>query len=340
MATILASLPHLVEGTSSCNSWQLSIRNAIRDPAVLLQELGIPSEKLGTGSLAPSFPLLVPREFVARMQPGNLNDPLLRQILPTAEELAPTDGFQADPVGDNAAEVIPGLLQKYAGRALLVTTGACAVHCRYCFRREFQYERVPKSPNAWQPAIDYIAQDSSLSEILLSGGDPLMLADSSLSWLVDQLNRLPHIQRLRIHTRVPVMIPQRICDELLSWIRRARMQVIFVTHINHAQEIDDNLRQAIDQLRTAGVLLLNQSVLLRGINDTVAELKTLSERLVAMGVLPYYLHQLDRVRGAAHFEVPVSEGRDLIAQLRALVPGYCVPKYVAEIAGEVSKRPL
>ncbi len=246
----------------------------------------------------------------------------------------------ADPVDDAAAELLPGLLKKYASRALLVTTGACAVHCRYCFRREYPYSSVPKSPAAWQPAIERIASDSSIEEVILSGGDPLMLADQSLSWLVDQFNDIPHVQRLRVHTRVPVVIPQRICDEMLDWLDRARMQTIVVTHINHPQEIHELLVESLQKLRTTRAMVLNQAVLLRGINDDVSTQRELSRRLIAAGVLPYYLHQLDRVRGAGHFEVPIEAGREIISLLRAQISGFGVPKYVWEQPGELSKRPL
>lgn len=354
MATILASSSQLVEATSATPSWQEAVQRAFRDSQSLLTALGLQAElatKEESGSENASetqklrsaeeqFPVFVPLEFASRMRPGDPKDPLLRQVLstPTEGELFP--GFSSDPVGDLTAERLPGLLKKYSGRALLVTTGSCAVHCRYCFRREFPYPDVPKSPRAWKPALDMIAQDESLREVVLSGGDPLMLSDSSLEWLVEHINGIPHIARLRIHSRVPVVIPQRVCDALLAWVAASRMQVVFVLHINHAREIDRHVVSAMHRLRAAGVMLLNQSVLLRGVNDSVQDLLELSEQLLAAGVLPYYLHQLDRVQGAAHFEVPVAEGLELISKLRALISGYAVPKYVSEVAGEASKRPL
>lgn len=344
MATILASRSLLVEATSGPVSWPQAVQRAIRDSRTLLAALGLPPETAGpadaVGQAENAFPVFVPWEFVARMQPGDPHDPLLRQVLGTANEVQNAPGFVSDPVGDGAAEVLPGLLQKYESRALLVATGTCAVHCRYCFRRQFPYSEVPKSPTAWQPAIDHIAGDHSLEEVILSGGDPLMLSDSSLQWLVEQLARMPHIIRLRIHSRVPVVIPQRVCDELLAWITAARQQVIFVSHINHPQEIDGGVRAALGRLRAAGAMLLNQAVLLRGINDSVEVQRELSVRLVSAGVMPYYLHQLDRVQGAADFEVPLEQGRRIIAALRAQLSGYGVPKYVAEIPGDTSKRPL
>jgi len=344
MATILASTQQLVEASSPLPAWPQAMARAIRDTKTLLSVLELPPDAAGEVQqiqlAEQDFPLLVPWEFVARMRPRDPADPLLRQVLATSSETEFSDGYGSDPVGDGAAEVLPGLLQKYQGRALLVTTGACAVHCRYCFRRQFPYSDVPKTPSAWQPAIDHIAGDTSLDELILSGGDPLMLSDRSLMWLVQQANSLPHIARLRIHTRVPIIIPQRVCDDLLAWVHAARMQVIFVVHINHPHEIDDAVRAAIGRLRDAGVMLLNQSVLLRGINDDVAVQRDLSAQLLSVGVLPYYLHQLDRVQGAAHFEVPQSQGQAIIADLRSQISGYAVPKYVAEVAGDSSKRPL
>lgn len=344
MATILAAHPHLVEATSGHVSWSEAIRRAVRDVETLLAALGLPLEICGPEehwrAAAQQFPLFVPWEFIARMQPGDPHDPLLRQVLITHQEGGEQAGFLSDPVGDSAAELLPGLLQKYASRVLLVTTGACAVHCRYCFRREYPYSEVPKSPAAWQPAIERITEDSSIEEVILSGGDPLMLADHSLSWLVDQINDIPHIERLRLHTRVPVMIPSRINDDLLEWLTRARMQTIIVTHINHPNEIDAPLAEALAKLRSTGAVLLNQSVLLRGINDCLATQRELSRKLIAVGVLPYYLHQLDRVRGAGHFEVPIETGREIISLLRAQFSGFGVPRYVVERAGEESKRSL
>ncbi len=344
MATILAANPYLVEATSGKVSWSEAIRRAVRDVEMLLSALGLPLEICGPEeqwrTSAEQFPLFVPWEFVARMQPGDANDPLLRQVLVTSQESGSQLGFSADPVDDAAAEVLPGLLQKYASRALLVTTGACAVHCRYCFRREYPYSQVPKSPTAWRAAIEHIASDSSIEEVILSGGDPLMLADQSLRWLVEQLNAISHVERLRIHTRVPVMIPQRIGDELLDWVGHSRMQTIVVTHINHPNEIDHTLTAAIHQLRTTGAILLNQAVLLRGINDQVETQRELSRRLIAAGILPYYLHQLDRVRGAGHFEVPIETGREIMELLRAQFSGFGVPKYVWEQPGHTSKQPL
>lgn len=344
MATILAAHPHLVEATSGQVSWQEAIRRAVRDLGTLLATLGLPPNACGPEAelqaAIKQFPLLVPWEFIARMQPGNPHDPLLLQVLPTHQEGRPQPGFSADPVGDGQAELLPGLLQKYTSRALLVTTGACAVHCRYCFRREYPYSEVPKSPTSWQPAIDRVAADSSIEEVILSGGDPLMLADQSLNWLVENLNDISHVERLRIHSRVPVMIPARVNDAMLAWLSGARMQTIFVSHINHPNEIHGPLGEAFDRVRSTGAILLNQSVLLKGVNDEATIQRELSRKLISVGVVPYYLHQLDRVRGAQHFEVPIATGQEIISLLRAQFSGFGVPKYVCEQPGDSSKRAL
>jgi L-lysine 2,3-aminomutase len=267
-------------------------------------------------------------------------DPLLRQVLPIADELAEQPGFNPDPVGDEAARLAPGLLQKYSGRALFITTGACAVHCRYCFRRQYPYSESPRSPTDWQPAIDHIATDPTIDEVIFSGGDPLTLVDEQLAALTQRISRVGHVRRLRIHTRLPIVIPQRVTSELLDWLCGTRLTPIMVVHANHPREIDDPTAAALSRLIAAGIPVLNQSVLLRGVNDNAAALIDLSRRLVDLGVMPYYLHQLDRVTGAAHFEVPISRGLELIDQMRRALPGYAVPRYVQEVAGETHKRVL
>jgi EF-P beta-lysylation protein EpmB len=271
------------------------------------------------------------------MRKGESADPLLRQVLPIESELLSPQGFTADPVGDESATLSAGLLRKYSSRALLVTTGACAVHCRYCFRRHFPYSESPRSPDDWQPAIDRIAVDRSIDEVILSGGDPLMLVDEHLAELARHLAEVPHLRRLRVHTRLPIMIPQRVTDELLGWLRGTRLAPIMVVHANHAQEIDEPTAAALARLINAGIPVLNQSVLLAGVNDSAAALIDLSRRLIDLRVMPYYLHQLDRVQGAAHFEVPIERGLELTEQMRAALPGYAVPRYVQEVAGEANK---
>jgi EF-P beta-lysylation protein EpmB len=274
------------------------------------------------------------------MRRGDPSDPLLRQVLPLESELLTPQGFTADPVGDKSATLGPGLLQKYSSRALLITTGACAVHCRYCFRRHFPYSESPRSPDDWQPAIDRITADPSIDEAILSGGDPLTLVDEHLAELARRLATVPHLRRLRIHTRLPIMIPQRVTDELVDWLRGTRLAPIMVVHANHAQEIDEPTAAALARLVDAGIPVLNQSVLLAGVNDKAEALIDLSRRLVELRVMPYYLHQLDRVQGAAHFEVPISRGLELIDQMRRALPGYAVPRYVQEVAGASHKHVL
>lgn len=321
--------------------WKQHLREAIRDPEELCRVLELPREWAKTASdAAAEFPLLVPRGYVARMRKGDPADPLLRQILPLEAEAAPTPGFTADPVGDAAAERTPGLLHKYQGRVLLVTTGACAVHCRYCFRRHFPYETSPKGAAAWDEALAHIAADRSIHEVILSGGDPLTLVDETLAALADRIAAIPHVRRLRVHTRLPIMIPERVDDRLLAWLAGSRLTPIMVLHANHANELDETVAAACHRLAFEGVLLLNQTVLLRGVNDSADALAELSERLAELRVTPYYLHQLDRVAGAAHFEVPVEEGQQIVAELQSRLPGYLVPRYVQEIAGATSKTTL
>lgn len=321
--------------------WRTELKNAVRDPAQLLAALDLPQELMEPArAAAASFPLFAPWPYIGRMTPGSLDDPLLRQVLPLGEELADVEGFHQDAVGDLVAAKSAGLLQKYRGRALLITTGACAVHCRYCFRRHFPYSTAPRSVDDWETALELLRADETIDEVLLSGGDPLTLVDSTLAELADRLAAIPHIRRLRIHTRLPIVIPQRVTGELLDWLRGTRLTPIMIVHANHAQEIDESVADAFARLSDAGIPLLNQAVLLRGVNDCEQALVALSRRLVDLRVMPYYLHQLDRVAGAAHFEVPVEQGLKLIAAIRRQLPGYAVPRYVQEIAGEPHKRVL
>lgn len=318
--------------------WQRLLKNAVRDPLELCRTLQLPDQYHAAAvRAARGFPLFVPRGYVDLMRRGDPADPLLRQVLPLADELADVPGFSADPVGDGAATLTPGLLHKYAGRALLVLTGACAVHCRYCFRREFPYHESPRSPDQWQDAIDCIAADETIDEVILSGGDPLMLRDEPLAQLAERLAASGHVRRMRIHSRLPIVLPERVCDDLLAWLRGTRLTPIMVVHVNHPAELSPAVEAALGRLAEAGVPLLNQSVLLAGVNDDADTLTELCRRLVDLRVMPYYLHQLDRVRGAAHFEVPEATGRRLIAQLRRRLPGYAVPRYVREIPGEAHK---
>lgn len=321
--------------------WQQELARAVRDPAELLALLDLDPALLPAAEVAArAFPLRVPRGYVARMRRGDAADPLLRQVLPLAAEQDIVPGFGRDPVGDLAAMTVPGLLHKYRGRVLLTTTGACAIHCRYCFRRHFPYDDANPAANRWQQALDYVARDASIEEVILSGGDPLTLADEKLADLCRRLGAFEHVRRVRFHTRLPIVLPERVTASLLAAIRPVRGTSVVVVHANHANEIDDAVRAALDALRQAGHTLLNQSVLLRGVNDDVDALCDLSAKLFGAGVLPYYLHLLDRVQGAAHFDVDVETASRLHAALRARLPGYLVPRLVREEAGLPGKTPV
>jgi EF-P beta-lysylation protein EpmB len=322
-------------------TWQEAFKDAVRDPAELCRLVELPCRYVAGAKLAAGeFPLFVPRGYVARIRTGDPHDPLLRQVLPLEVESVSPAGFRTDPVGDAQATLVPGLLHKYPSRVLMVTTGACAVHCRYCFRRHFPYGEGPRSIDEWQPALEQIALDSTIREVILSGGDPLTLVDTHLAELVRRLAAVRHVRRLRVHTRLPIMIPERVTEKLIHVLRDTRLTPIVVVHANHANELDGAVAGALARLVDAGIVLLNQTVLLRGVNDSADALAELCERLVDLRVMPYYLHQLDRVAGAAHFEVPVPEGRRLMAQLRRRLPGYAVPRYVQERAGAGHKTVL
>lgn len=324
--------------------WQQALRDCVSDPQELADCLGLGREWVGPARRAAArFPLRVPRSYLARMRCGDAADPLLRQVLPLDAELLVTPGYVADPVGDLNALAGQGLLHKYHGRALLVTTGACAIHCRYCFRREFPYGEQHAGRRAFADSLAAIRADSSITEVLLSGGDPLTLSDRRLAGLLEGLEAIPHVRRIRVHTRLPVVLPERVDAGFLAvWNSLRRLQRIVVIHANHAQELRDaaDVQAALGALRAAGTTLLNQSVLLRGVNDSSAALEELSLVLFESGVLPYYLHMLDPVRGAAHFDVPEDEARRLHATLTARLPGYLVPRLVREVAGAAAKTML
>jgi EF-P beta-lysylation protein EpmB len=321
------------------SAWRDQIRTAFRDPAELLAHLDLAPD----GSRFPSkppFPMLVPRAFAGRMEPGNPRDPLLLQVLPDYRETETVSGFVSDPVGDNASRKVRGLLHKYAGRALLITTGACAVHCRYCFRQAFPYATDHAGPGQSDTAIDYIASRPDIEEVILSGGDPLMLSTDQLQKLSDQLRSIKHIRRLRLHTRLPVVLPDRITTRFCEWIDSLPWPVVVVIHANHAREFDDQVDQAMVRLRRAGAHLLNQSVLLAGINDNTEALVALMRRSFSAHVLPYYLHLLDRVAGAARFESDQQHALTLHDAMRVQLSGYLVPRLVREKAGAPYKLPV
>ncbi len=323
------------------SSWQDEIRRASRDPCTLPELTGIAATDLPvSGAAQAQFPLRVPDSYLKRMRRGDSMDPLLRQILPSAAEDREVPGFGADPLGEAGQQPVPGLLTKYPGRVLLVVTGVCAIHCRYCFRRHFPYQDNHAGRDNWRPALDVIRNDSSVHEVILSGGDPLSLSDDKLVMLLDELAAIDHVRRIRIHSRMPVVVPARVTDAFTSLQARLRPRIIMVIHANHGNEIDKETAAALERLHGSGLALLNQSVLLKGVNDDAAVLAELSERLFEARVLPYYLHILDPVAGAAHFLVDDDTARKIMADLRARLPGYLVPKLVREEEGELSKTPL
>lgn len=321
--------------------WQRELAEAVRDIDELLDLLELDRAAVGWDPGAQGeFPLRVPRPFVARMRKGDPKDPLLLQVLPRREELETPSGWDEDPLREAEVSPLDGLLHKYHGRALVVLTGACAVHCRYCFRRHFPYAEHRLDDERWQRILDYLAADPSIEEVLLSGGDPLSLGDSLLERRVDALAAIPHLRRLRLHTRQPVVLPSRVDERLTAWLTGTRLRPIVVLHTNHAREVDDSVRVAIRRLNQAGALILNQSVLLRGVNDSADALSDLSNILFDTGVLPYYLHVTDRVRGAAHFEVDEHTARRLVEDVMGRLPGYLVPRLVREIPGAPAKSPI
>ena len=320
---------------SECD-WQTAMKRAIRSEADLRRAVGLPpAEEVGAG-----FATFVPLEYVRRIEPGEPADPLLLQVLPRPEERSSVAGFTSDPVGDLHSLTAGGLIHKYEGRALLISSGVCAVHCRYCFRREFPYQDAGSRVDSWQPALDYLRDHEELDEVILSGGDPLTLVDQTLFRLISAVEAIPHVARLRIHSRMPIVIPQRLTAELTARLASSRLAVWLVVHANHPRELDTQVLEHLARVRSAGIPLLNQAVLLRGVNDCHQTLAALCRKLVNHGVQPYYLHQLDRVNGSAHFEVSVTEGLNLMRHLEHSLPGYAVPKYVGEHAGEPSKTSL
>jgi EF-P beta-lysylation protein EpmB len=334
--------------TAALPDWQQQLAGAVRDPLELLALLGLTPQDVGPhvtaeglAAAARDFPLRVPLGFVARMRRGDPADPLLRQVLPIPEELRAVEGYGTDPLDEISAREAPGLLQKYAGRALLVTTGACAVHCRYCFRRHYDYAAdQDEAQPRWAGALASLAADQTTDEVILSGGDPLSLGNARLAALLARLAQLPHLARLRIHTRTPIVLPARVDAGLLALLQDWRDRLVIVVHANHPAEIDAPTATALRALAGHSAALLNQSVLLAGVNDDAAVLAQLSRSLFAAGALPYYLHQLDRVAGAAHFAVDDATALRLHSHLIDTLPGYLVPRLVREIPGAAGKTPL
>jgi EF-P beta-lysylation protein EpmB len=333
----VAARPALDAGTD----WHRSLARAVRCPEELIRRLELPDRLLPAARRAArEFPLMVTESYLDRIQAGDLHDPLLRQILPLASETETHPEFSRDAVGDTAARIAPGLIHKYRGRALLIATGTCAIHCRYCFRRHYDYQQDPRQLDAWQPALRLLRADTSLQELILSGGDPLMLVDRRLRDLIGLIEDIPHIKRLRIHTRLPIVLPERIDDTLQTVLREHRLQTVVVVHANHARELSGDCADALTRLADSSHLLFNQAVLLHKVNDTADAQVELCERLLDLRVIPYYLHQLDRVEGGQHFEVSDARARKIMAEMRCRLPGYAVPRLVREVAGAAHKVPL
>ncbi|SHK33675.1 L-lysine 2,3-aminomutase [Marinobacter antarcticus] len=323
-------------------SWQQLLSDSITSPRELLARLDLPAEIWLAGAEAGHrlFPVRVPDPFLARMEKGNPADPLLRQVLPMDLETNTVEGFVTDPLQEDDAIQTTGLIRKYRSRALLMVTGQCAINCRYCFRRHFPYDEQRLSPADRQRVLDTLAASPEINEVIFSGGDPLAVNDQLLAQWASAISSIPHIRRIRLHTRLPVVIPQRVCNTLLKWISSTPVQVVIVLHINHPAEIDQPTRRALSYLRSAGATLLNQSVILRGVNDDAGVLEDLSEALFDAGVLPYYLHAFDPVAGAQHFDVSDDEARLLVRELLSRLPGFLVPRLVREVPGEATKTPI
>ena len=337
-------MAHIVtQNTQSREDWLQQLADVITEPAELLEYLALsdsPEWQKGHDARR-LFALRVPYAFARRMKKGDPNDPLLLQVMTSANEFIATPGYSTDPLEEqDDAIAVPGLLHKYINRALLLVKGGCAVNCRYCFRRHFPYQENQGNKANWRHALDYIRQQPELDEIIFSGGDPLMAKDHELAWLLDEIETIPHIKRLRIHSRLPVVIPARITKALTQRFSQSRLQILLVTHVNHANEIDSEFCDAMTRLKRANVTLLNQGVLLRGVNDNADTLAKLSNALFDAGIMPYYLHVLDRVQGAAHFMVPDDEARLIMRELMTKVSGYMVPKLTREIGGEPSKTTI
>jgi EF-P beta-lysylation protein EpmB len=331
-----------VELTLATETWQQQLRNVVSSRAELLALLGLENSEVGdAGGACEEFALKVPRSFVRRMRSGDPRDPLLLQVLSSAQEMQLTSGYSQDPVGENGPTLPErGIIHKYQGRVLLIVSGACAVNCRYCFRRHFPYNDHQNSREQWSEALQFIRDDDSIEEVILSGGDPLVAPDALLQQLLARIADIDHVRRLRIHTRLPVVIPERVTPELLDAVTHPGLQTVVVIHCNHAREIDESVRAAMTRFRDAGIMIFNQAVLLAGINDSVEAQLTLSRQLFAAGVLPYYLHVLDKVQGAAHFDVTEDRAQHIIGELAAALPGYMVPKLVRDIAGANAKVPV
>jgi len=322
------------------SDWKTLLHQSKISTRELLSAVRLPEHPLASESAEQLFQLRVPAPFLAKIEKSNPDDPLLLQILPQKAEHLEVSGFSADPLDEQGYSPAKGLIHKYRNRVLLLVSQTCAINCRYCFRREFPYVDHRQSKQQWQSALEYIRQRPEINEVILSGGDPLVHTDDYLFWLLSELDQISHVSRIRIHTRLLVSLPQRIDQHFLGGIEQIRTKLVMVMHCNHANELDEDVAHAVKQLKTREITVLNQSVLLKSVNDKVAILQQLSERLFAMGVLPYYLFTLDKVKGAAHFDIPIDKARQLYRELLGSLPGYLVPKLVMEIAGRSSKTPI
>lgn len=333
----MAILATINDSVRAALGWKEQMKRAIRDPFELAKRLELPKPDKNQLAASRAFGLFVPEAFLSRIEIGNPQDPLLLQVLPQSHEILHQEDYSSDPLNEAQAKQAEGLLQKYAGRVLLITSSVCAVNCRYCFRRHFPYEQTPHSDHQWQNAIEHIANDSTIEEVIFSGGDPLTLVDEKLATIVRQVDEIPHVSRIRFHSRLPIVIPDRITPEFTDLLKSVKCKVVFVIHSNHANELDESVRQSLRRLKDCCSQLLNQSVLLRDVNDSPSALVDLSKRLIECDVLPYYLHQLDRVQGASHFEVDIEEGKKLIQEIRRQLPGYAVPRFTIEEPGKPNK---
>lgn len=335
-------MQNIATSSQPAASWQEQLRQCIQQPEQLLSILGLTAAEAGLSEAAcRQFPLKVTHSFVNRMRRGDPTDPLLLQVLATAQEDLQQPGFSTDPVGEiGQANPRPGVLHKYHGRALLIVTAGCAIHCRYCFRRHFPYQENRNTRSQWQGTLDYVARDDSIEEVILSGGDPLIVTDAQLASLVDDIAAIPHVKRLRVHTRLPVVLPDRVTDSLVQAITRPHLDTVVVVHSNHANEINDEVRAAMSALAHHGITLLNQAVLLAGINDTVQAQSELNRALFEAGILPYYLHLMDKVHGASHFDSAEANALQLHRAVQARLPGYMVPRLVKEEPGAPGKTLL
>jgi len=322
----------------SSTPWQDALRHVITDPKELLHLLELdPALEQAARAASQLFPLRVPRGFVARMKKGDISDPLLRQVLPLGDELTIMPGYEQDPLQEKKVNPVPGLLHKYKGRVLITLTPICAIHCRYCFRREFPYAENHPGKQGWEKLWDYIASDPTIEEVILSGGDPLSVNEKILFTFSEELAALSQIKTLRIHTRLPIVLPERITADFIQWLGCLKQKVVMVVHCNHAQEINEEVKQGLRALHAAGVILLNHTVLLKGVNDNADTLIELNKALFAMNVLPYYLNLLDKVHGTHHFDVALSQAKAIHQTLVASLPGYLVPRLAREVPGAKAK---